>query len=95
MKRAFERIAALCEAVEAVELMIFLGLLVTVGPFIWLHWIVMSDRSGFAIAVLVSWLASVGVIGFEVRRRAITAMSLFVFLAWIVILVFVFSDHFA
>src|SRR5262249_39247094 len=64
------------------------------GPFIWMYWLAKSHRAAPAITVGLFWLVCVGIIACEVRRKAITAVSLFIFLVWLVVLAFVFSFHF-
>jgi hypothetical protein len=92
MKRAIERIAGILAGVESI---ILPGLFVAVGPFIWFYRLMRANQTGQAVTVVLFWLASMSVVGYEVRRRAITALSLFVFLVWLVVLACVFGDHLA
>ena len=91
MKRAIEVIGGIADGIE----LLLLCLLVVVGPFIWFYWLVKAHRFESALTVALFWLASTGIVGREVRRKAITAVSLFVFLVWLVALILVFRAHFA
>jgi len=80
---------------EGIEYIIPPLLLVAIGPFVWFYWLASAHRPAWAATVALSWLASIGIVGYEVRRKAITAFSLFVFLVWLIALVYVFESRFA
>ena len=85
------------EALQALELVVYAcaaTVLVAVGPLIWSYRLFAGDRIAGSAIVAILWLGSVGLIACEVRRKAITAVSLGVFLAWLIVLVWVFHDWF-
>ena len=90
MKRYIELAGEGLEAIEFVVFTFAATALVAVGPLIWFCQLITAHRFSWAAAVAVLWLASVVVAAREVRRGAITAFSLGVFLTWLVILVYVF-----
>jgi hypothetical protein len=92
MKRTLEAIVSMYEGVEYIVLPL---LLVAIGPFVWFYWLASAHRTAWALTVALSWLASIGIVGYEVRRKAITAVSLFVFLVWLIVLMNVFESRFA
>jgi hypothetical protein len=92
MKRSIELAAGVLQAVEFVVFTGAATILVAIGPPIWLYRLFTADRIAMAIIVAISWLGSVFTIALEVRRKAITAVSLGVFFAWLIVLVLVFQD---
>jgi len=68
--------------------------LVAVGPMVWSYRLFTADHVAGAAVIAILWLASVVTVAREVRRRAITVVSFGVFLAWLVILVWVFRGWF-
>lgn len=81
-------------AVEFLIYTIAATALVAVGPFFWLWRLVSSERILAGAIVGLLWAVSVVIVACEVRRRAITAVSLGVILSWLVVLVYVFGDLF-
>jgi hypothetical protein len=69
-------------------------LFVVVGPFIWMYWLAASHHFIPLSVVTVFWILSLAVVIREVRHKAVTPVSLGVFLVWLVVLGFVFSEHF-
>ena len=91
MKRAIMLVLGI---LECLEMFVRPCLLVAFGPFLWMFWLARSHRVVPTITVGLFWLASVGLIACEVRRKAFTGVSLFIVLVWLVVLAFVFSFHF-
>jgi hypothetical protein len=94
MKR---RIQFAFEALTAIEFIIYVVLaaaLVLVGPGIWIYRLITADRMAPGIIVAMLWIVSVAAVIREVRRGAITALSLGIFLTWLVMLVYVFRGIF-
>jgi hypothetical protein len=92
MKRSIELVGGALEALEFVVFVCAATALVAVGPVIWFYRLFIAGRVAWAGFVAVLWLASVLTVAREVRRKAITVISFGVFLAWLVILVYVFRD---
>ncbi|MBI3413958.1 MAG: hypothetical protein HY043_01350 [Verrucomicrobia bacterium] len=89
MNKAFDLVGGIGDTLQLLSLVA----LVVVGPFVWMWQLFAGGRfSQFAI-VVAFWLLSLAVIGWEVRRKAITAVSLGVFLTWMVVLAFVFHGY--
>jgi hypothetical protein len=82
-------------ALQAIEFVVFVGAaiaLVAIGPLIWIRRLLIADQLVLAVVVVILWLGSVIGVAREVRRRAITVVSFGIFLAWLVVLVWVFRD---
>jgi len=94
MKRCIELAGGALEAFEFVVFVCAAIALVAVGPAIWSYRLFTANRLALAVAVAILWIASLATIGLEVRRSAITVVSLGVFLTWLVVLVWVFGDWF-
>ena len=90
MKRYIEFVGEGAEAIEFVVFAILAALLVAVSPVIWLYRLIASHHGAIATLVAVCWLGSVFAVAREVRNKAITAISLALFLAWLVVLAYVF-----
>lgn len=90
MKRSIRFAGGVLGAIEFVAFALAAIGLVAVGPFIWCYRLFAGEHFVWAALVCICWLYSVAIVGFEVRRRAITAISFGVFLAWLVVLVWVF-----
>ncbi len=89
MKKAFDVVGGIGDTFQLLSLIA----LVVVGPFVWMWQLVAAGRSGQFSIVVSLWLVSLAVIGWEVRRKAVTAVSLGVFLIWMVALAYVFHEH--
>ena len=89
MKKAFNVVGGIGDTFQLLSLIA----LVVAGPFIWMWQLVTGGRVGQFSIVVSLWLLSLAVIGWEVRRKAVTAVSLGVFLAWMVVLAYVFHDY--
>ncbi len=92
MKRHLELVGEAAEAVEFVVFAVLAGLLVAIGPVIWVYRLLANHHGAAATVVAVCWLGSVVAIAREVRNKAITALSLALFLAWLILLAYVFHD---
>jgi hypothetical protein len=89
MKKAFNVVGGIGDTIQLLSLIA----LVVIGPFVWMWQLVAGGRVGQFSIVVSLWLASLVVIGWEVRRKAVTAISLGVFLTWMVALAYVFHEH--
>jgi hypothetical protein len=94
MKRSIELAGGALQAFEFVVFVCAATALVAIGPMIWSYQLFTADRVVGAAVVGILWLASVVTVAREVRRKAITVVSLGVFLTWLVVLVWVFHDRF-
>jgi len=92
MKRYIEFTAGAAEAIEFVIFVSMAAVLVAVGPLIWFYRLLTSHHAALATVVAICWFGSVFVVAREVRNKAITAFSFGVFLAWLVVLAYVFHD---
>src|SRR5258708_3214525 len=90
MKRAIEFVAGGVEAIEFIIFVVLATLLVAVGPLIWFFRLLTSHHAALALVVATMWVGSVFAVAREVNNKAITSMSLGVFVAWLVVLVYVF-----
>jgi hypothetical protein len=95
MKRYLESAGGALETLEFVVFICAAVVLVAVGPSIWLYRLFTSERTAWAVVIFVLWAASVVIVAREVRRKAITIISFGIFLAWLVVLVWVFRAGFA
>ncbi|MBA4149870.1 MAG: hypothetical protein H0X66_17285 [Verrucomicrobia bacterium] len=68
--------------------------MVAVGPGIWFYRLISAQQSVSATLVAVFWIISVFFVAREVRRGAITAFSLGIFLSWLIVLFYVFRHWF-
>jgi hypothetical protein len=59
-----------------------------------MYWLAASHRFIPLSFVVVFWILSLAVVISEMRRKAVTAVSLGIFLAWLVVLGFIFSKHY-
>jgi hypothetical protein len=94
MKRSIELTGGALQAVEFVVFVCAAIALVAIGPLIWFYRLFTADRFAWSAAVAILWLGSVVTVAREVRRKAITVVSFGVFLAWLVVLVWIFRDWF-
>ena len=94
MKRSIELAGGALQAFEFVVFVCAATALVAIGPMIWFYRLFAADRVAWAAVVAILWLASVGAVAREVRRKAITVVSFGVFLTWLVLLACVFQDWF-
>jgi len=81
-------------ALQAFEFVVFVcaaTALVAIGPAIWTYRLFAAGHAATAAAVATLWLASVAMVAYEIRREAISIVSLGVFLAWLVVLVWAFE----
>lgn len=92
MKRYIEFVGDGAEAIEFVVFAVLAGLLVAIGPVIWFYRLLANNYGAVAAVVAVCWLGSVVAVTREVRSKAITALSLALFLAWLILLAYVFHD---
>lgn len=95
MKRSLEIAAEALHGAEFILCACVALVLVAVGPVIWCHRLISADRIAWAIVVAVLWLGSIVVVAFEVHRKAITAVSSGFFLAWVLVMLWVFRGWFA
>ena len=88
MKRTLEIIGGIADALRLVLPVLFVG----IAPFAWMYRLFAGGKPAQAATVAVCWLFSAIVFVVAVRRRMPAAIPLGVFLAWLVILAFVFYD---
>jgi len=65
--------------------------LVAIGPALWIRRLIATHRFGWAGCLAIVWLASVVIVARDLRRKRITHLSIGLFLAWMVVLVWVFN----
>jgi hypothetical protein len=94
IKRHVTTVAGVLVAIEFLIYIIAATIIVAVGPFVWVYRLFTSERFPAAAIVTILWAVSVFILCREVKRRAITAVSLGVFLFWLILLVYVFRDLF-
>jgi hypothetical protein len=94
MKRSIEFAGGVLQAIEFVVFVCGAVALVAIGPFIWIYRLFGADRIAWAAIVALCWLGSVVTVGRDVRRGAITLVSFGLFLAWLVLLGYVFHEWF-
>jgi hypothetical protein len=92
MKRFIEIAGGTLQAIEFVVFVCAATALVALGPPIWSCRLFASDCVAGAAVVAILWLGSVVMVTREIRRKAITVISLGVFLTWLVVLVWVLQD---
>ena len=95
MKRSIKLAGGALEAFEFVVFVCAAMALVAVGPLLWVYRLFKADHIAWAVVVSIVWVASVVVVAREIRRKAITVVSFGVFLAWLIVLVWIFRDWFA
>ena len=97
MKHAFEAIVLILQVItgilEGIEGIVLPVLLVTLGPALWSYSLARAHHTAWAVVVASLWLASIGIFACDLLRKAFTAVSLFVFLAWIIALVAVYNEY--
>ena len=91
MKKAIEWIGGICDALNALPLI----LLPIFGPFLWAYWLVKGRDFTGLLWLAILWLLSITIIAIEFRRGKKLYISLGLFLAWMVILTYVYTKHFA
>jgi hypothetical protein len=89
MKRSIEWAGGALEALQFVVFVCAAVALVVVGPVVWLYRLFATGRVAWAALVAVLWVGSVLTVAREVRRKAISVVSFGVFLAWLLVLVWV------
>ncbi len=94
MKRSIEWAGEALQALEFIACVCFATALVAIGPVIWCHRLFTAGRFAWGCIVAILWLCSVVTIALEVRRKALTLISLGIFLTWLVVLFWVFNDWF-
>jgi len=94
MKRSIELAGGALQAFEFFVFVCAATALVAIGPLVWSYRLFIADRVAGAAVVAILWLGSVVTVAREVRRKAITVVSLGVLLTWLVVLVWVFHDRF-
>lgn len=93
MKRPLFSLGKTLEALELLAFALAAVALVLTGPIIWFVRLWMEKYFVGAVSVLIIWVVSVFTVAFEVRRKAVTAISLGIFLAWLVTLSWIFRDY--
>jgi hypothetical protein len=91
MKRILEVIGGLGDLLTLLFVVLFVG----IAPFVWIYRLANTEYLIHAGIVLVLWLLSVSTIVLAMRRKWPASVPLGVFLTWLVILAFVFSDSIA
>jgi hypothetical protein len=65
--------------------------LVAIGPALWIRRLIATHRFGWAGCLAIVWLTSVAIVARDVWRKRISHLSIGLFLAWLVVLVWVFN----
>ena len=90
MKKLFQWIGGICELLNAWPV-----LLPFLGPPVWMYWLATERQYLKLSTVAVLWLLSTAFVINEIRRGKLTPVSLGLFLAWMVVMAYVFINHYA
>jgi hypothetical protein len=91
MKRTLEVIGGLGDLISLLLLVVFVG----IAPFAWIYRLAKAELLIHAGLVFFLWLLSAGIVAVAIHRKWPTSVPLSVFLTWLVILAFVFSNSIA
>jgi hypothetical protein len=91
MKRTLEVIGGLGDLLTLLLLVVFVG----IAPFVWIYRLAKAELLIYAGFVFFFWLLSAGAVVVAIRRKWPASIPLGIFLTWLVILTFVFSDSIA